>query len=273
MQGRLCDQVNGLIQAFPKDDWEKEFKIANSIDIQLMEWTLDYADLYQNPLMTIEGRAKINELKKRNNIKIESLTGDCFMQLPFWKSSGDEQKKLKKQFMQICEASNKIGIEKIVIPLVDNGSLINKNHEEELVNFLLNNLEFLKSLKIKIAFESDFSPLNLKSFISKFPINFFGINYDTGNSAAMGFDPAKEFASYGHRIMNIHLKDRILGGKTVHLGDGNVDFNSVFKELKKINYSQNYILQTARAPDRNHAELIKNYYYLICGFIKNHFGS
>ena len=40
MQGRLCERVDGKIQAFPWRDWENEFPAAAAIDLHLMEWTL-----------------------------------------------------------------------------------------------------------------------------------------------------------------------------------------------------------------------------------------
>ena len=62
---------------------------------------------------------------------------------------------------------------------------------------------------------------------------YFGINYDTGNSASKGYDPIVELDLYGKYIDNIHLKDRIYKGSTVPLGEGNADFDTIFKKLKK----------------------------------------
>ena len=56
-----------------------------------MEWTLDAKDLYKNPIMSKEGRKKISYLSKKFNLFIPSLTGDCFMQEPFWKSNKPEK--------------------------------------------------------------------------------------------------------------------------------------------------------------------------------------
>ena len=39
MQGRLCDQINGQIQAFPWDEWRSEFQIASEIGFYKIEWT------------------------------------------------------------------------------------------------------------------------------------------------------------------------------------------------------------------------------------------
>ena len=58
MQGRLVDQIDRKIQAFPTLQWEEEFEIANQLGISLMEWTIDDFNFEKNPLMTINGRKK-----------------------------------------------------------------------------------------------------------------------------------------------------------------------------------------------------------------------
>ena len=65
MQGRLSPMVGNKIQAFPSKNWFKEFKIAKSIGISLMEWTVDQNKLYKNPLFTDTGRNKIQSLSKK----------------------------------------------------------------------------------------------------------------------------------------------------------------------------------------------------------------
>ena len=44
---------------------------------------------------------------------------------------------------------------------------------------------------------------------------------DIGNSASLGLNPLDEFEAFGDRILNVHVKDRVLGGTTVPLGLGN----------------------------------------------------
>ncbi len=267
MQGRLCSQVNGKIQAFPWNEWENEFSIAESINISAMEWTLDQEKLYENPLMTREGQRKIRALSSFHHIGIPSLTGDCFMQAPFWKSDDGLKSQLQKDFLAICDACLSIGIQMIVIPLVDNGSLENSQQEDRLVDFFLSHEKFFTHKSIKVLFESDFEPLNFKRFINRLPSDQFGINYDIGNSAALGFDPRDEFAAYDSRVVNVHIKDRVRDGTTVPLGSGSADFELVFSELKKINYSGNYILQTARAADGDHEVAIAKYRDMVQNWI------
>lgn len=270
MQGRLSPLVDGKIQAFPWEHWRQEFSISKSLGIHLMEWTLDQDHLYENPLMTEVGRSEIKILSASNRVQISSLTGDCFMQAPFWKSTGAARIELEKDFIAIAKSCSEVGILILVVPLVDNGRLDNIEQENELISFLESQESYFLLNKIKIAFESDFNPKELARFIKRLNPNVFGINYDIGNSAALGFDPSEEFSKYGKRIMNVHVKDRILGGTTVPLGTGNADFRMVFSELAKINYKGNFILQTARAIGVGHAEILSSYHNQTIMWIQNY---
>jgi L-ribulose-5-phosphate 3-epimerase len=259
MQGRLCSRVDGKIQAFPWRDWESEFSAAQGILLKLMEWTLDQDRLYENPLMTADGQERIRVLCRQHGVSIPSLTGDCFMQAPFWKVDGEVRISLQLDFLAIGSACAQVGIEMMVVPLVDNGRLDTLEQEDVLVAFLLEQQRFLSEHNLRVIFESDFIPAELSRFINRLPAEQFGINYDIGNSAALGYLPDEEFAAYGERIVNVHVKDRVLGGTTVPLTTGNADFDAVFAALFRIGYQGNFILQTARAIDENHAEVLATY--------------
>ena len=259
MQGRLSPMVNGHIQAFPWDHWQEEFALASTLGVGLMEWTLDQERLHENPLLINSGQEKIRDLSKRYGVAIPSLTGDCFMQAPFWKSSEAKREELQRDFETIVKACSALGVFMIVVPLVDNGCLENQEQENILTKYLNSQKEFLAKQGVKILFESDFDPENLARFIARLDSKLFGINYDIGNSAALGFTPGKELEAYGQRIMNVHIKDRSFGGTTVPLGTGDADFEKIFSLLAGLKYRGNYILQTARATDNNHAEKLGLY--------------
>jgi hexulose-6-phosphate isomerase len=259
MQGRLCEPVKNKIQAFPWRDWECEFEIASNMGMHLMEWTLDQERLYENPLMTAEGQKKIRQLCQQYDIFIPSLTGDCFMQRPFWKARGQTKTDLQSDFLKIVQSCSLVGIQMIVVPLVDNGRLETTEQENILIDFLLKNKDVFASHNLKIIFESDFTPAKLARFLERITSPQFGINYDIGNSAALGFNVVDEFIAFGNRVANVHVKDRVLGGTTVPLKTGNADFETVFLELSKQKYKGNFILQTARAVNGRHAEALGEY--------------
>ena len=268
MQGRLCAQVDGKIQAFPWRDWESEFGAAVSIGIHLMEWTLDHERLYENPLMTSEGQRKIKTLCRQYDVSIPSLTGDCFMQAPFWKSDGKFRRNLQTDFLAIVRACSTVGIRLLVVPLVDDGRLEDVDQENALVDFMLEHQPFLAHHDMRVVFESDFKAEEVARFIGRLPAESFGINYDIGNSAALGFSPTEEFARYGERVINVHVKDRLLGGTTVPLTTGCADFQTVFTILSQHRYRGNFILQTARSTCGNHAEVLSCYSDMTVQWIK-----
>jgi L-ribulose-5-phosphate 3-epimerase len=270
MQGRFSPLVDGRIQAFPWSCWQDEFALAERHGFRLMEWTLDQERLLENPLLTSTGQARIRELGRAHSLAIPSLTGDCFMQAPFWKAAGEQRAALQRDFLAIAAACGRLEIGIIVVPLVDNGRLNTPTEQDCLLSFLRAQAGVLAQWGVRVAFESDLGPEPLRDFMAMLPADTFGINYDIGNSASLGFDPVAELSAYGERILNVHVKDRVRGGTTVPLGQGGADFGRVFAALGRIGYSGNYILQTARADDGNHAAVLARYRDMTVDWMKAH---
>ncbi len=270
MQGRLSPIVDGRIQSFPWTCWKAEFAAGAGLGFRMIEWTLDQERLYENPLLTEAGQAEIRSLCQRHEFAVPSLTGDCFMQAPFWKADGAERASLQRDFIAIAESCAAVGISMMVVPLVDNGRLDQPEQEDVLVAYLQSQAGLLAASGLRVVFECDFGPSELARFIARLDPALFGINYDIGNSAALGFDPAAEFAAYGKRIVNVHIKDRALGGTTVPLGTGNADFETVFAALARIGYRGNFILQTARAADEDHAGALCRYRDMAIALLNRH---
>lgn len=268
MQGRLSDIVDGKIQAFPWNNWKNEFCDAKQINIKNIEWTLDQKDLYKNPLMSNKGRSDIKNLCNKFSVKIPSLTGDCFMQAPFWKANKRLETIHKRDFIEILKSCSDLDISIVVLPLVDAGSIDSEKQEAILIKFLDGITNYLQINNMKIVFESEYKPQEFKRFLDNLDEKVFGVNYDIGNSASLGFDPIEEFSLYGDRIFNVHVKDRIYRGTTVPLGAGSANFELVFSLLKSINYNGNYILQTARASDGEHIKMIEKYKHMLLEWIE-----
>lgn len=257
MQGRLSPLIDNRIQTFPAGFWEEEIKLCYQLGIRHIEWTIDTLTLSHNPIIQIGGTEGINSLLAKHNTKIPSVTCDYYMENPNWESKEND---LSEILRKLIESMSKIGATILVLPLVDSAS-ISKNPKMDLSYFQSMESLLLRN-RVVVAFETDLDPVESREFIDNFNPHCFGINYDIGNSASLGFSPNDEFLNYGHRILNVHVKDRILGGHSVPLGEGDADFKSVVNQLKKINYSGNFILQTARSTSGNHAkELIRNIHF------------
>jgi len=263
MQGRLSPIRKRRIQSFPWETWEKEFEIGSSLNFKLMEWTIDSENFVENPLLGEVDTGQIVKLSNSQNIEIHSVTCDYYMENPFGKSDDFQ---VLANLKKIIEAMQLVKAHILVIPLVDNSSI--SKTDQSIISRFLELTECLAEHEVKIAFESDFNPIQLAEFIDFFPEHLFGINYDIGNSASMGYNPKEEFEAYGARVINVHVKDRPFSGTTVPLGQGDADFVTVFRLLEQFKYQGNYILQTARAKDGSHADTLSRYREMVVTWIQ-----
>jgi L-ribulose-5-phosphate 3-epimerase len=256
MQGRLSKIRNNRIQSFPWETWEAEIYCAADLELHIMEWTIDSEKFKDNPLVTQDGNRKINDLIERFDIDIPSITCDYFMENPPWDNNIIE---LQENIISILNGMTNIGSQILVIPLVDNSSLIDSKTSSIVELFFNDLIPVLHKKNLRVAFELDFPPKKLFEFIGRFDRNYFGINYDIGNSASLGFNPTEELKTYGSRIINVHVKDRKRNGTTVPLGEGDADFQTVFHLLQKNDYQGNLILQTARSEEGKDADVLVEY--------------
>jgi hexulose-6-phosphate isomerase len=263
MQGRLSPRIDGKIQAFPWPYWRDEFPLAEAAGFARMEWTLDHHDLAANPLMTEAGRAEIRALSARHGVAVSSITGDCFMQAPFWKAGGGARAALIEAAAGIVRAGAAVGATILVVPLVDDGSVSTPAEAAVLIEGVGSLAPTLRESGVRIAFESDQPPAEQVAFAARFAPDIAGINFDIGNSASLGWAPDEEIPLIAPRLINVHVKDRPLGGTTVPLGEGDADLPRVFQLLRETGYGGFLILQTARADDEDHVGAARRYRDLV----------
>lgn len=263
MQGRLSPRIDGKIQAFPWPYWREEFPLAEAEGFVRMEWTLDHHDLAANPLMTADGRAEILALSARCNLAVSSVTGDCFMQAPFWKANSAARAGLVEMAAGVIRAAAAVGARLVVVPLVDDGAVTTPGETAALIDGVETLSELLRETGVQIAFESDRPPAEQMALVQRFPSDVAGINFDIGNSASLGWAPDEEVPLIAPRLINVHVKDRPLGGTTVPLGEGAADLPRVFRLLREADYGGFLILQTARADDDDHVGAARRYRDLI----------
>ena len=97
-----------------------------------------------------------------------------------------------------------------------------------------------------IVLETDLNPQNFEEFLKKIGHEHVMANYDSGNSASLGYNVKEELTILKKWIKNVHVKDRNIHGGTVQLGTGDTKFEEFFSTLSKINYSGDLIIQGAR---------------------------
>ncbi len=245
MEGRLLPPQGERFQAFPRDGWAQEFSLATRVPLSYIEWIYDGYGADVNPL--IHDGAALRSLVDRTGVAVRSICADYFMEYPFVRCSDAERSRRQALLETLLAGAQHVGAGRIVIPLVDNAHLSTAAEMDTIVGVLLQSLPAAHATGVELHLETALDPTAFKALLDRLDDPMIKVNYDTGNSSALGYRPGDELAAYGSRIGSVHIKDRKRGGGTVPLGTGDTDFPAVFANLAKLRYSGDFTLQVARA--------------------------
>jgi len=245
MQGRLSPRIDGKIQAYPANTWQKEFEIAQEIGYAAIEWIVENP-VEVNALMTESGKAEIKKVIASTGVRIDYVCADIFMQQPLVRMTKDTKSQNKEYLAMILKNAKEVGAIGVEIPFVDNSSIKNEIEKQEFIDAMQEAFQLANDLDLKISLETDLPPIDFQELLENIGLDYIQANYDIGNSASLGFDPKEELEAYGLKILNVHVKDRKLGSTTVPLGTGNANIKYVFQKLQEMGYSGGLTMQAAR---------------------------
>jgi L-ribulose-5-phosphate 3-epimerase len=246
MQGRLGPPTEGRFQSFPRETWAEEFGRARAAGLDRIEWIYDTYGADVNPLAADPGIERMRTLSAEHGVAVGSLCADYFLDRPLLRTDEAERVELLRILAWLfgrCEAA---GIEHMVMPFVDASRIETDAEGDEVVALLGPALEWAGGAGVELHLETSLPPARFAALLDRLPHPMLKANYDSGNSASLGYSPRQEFAAYGPRVGSIHIKDRIRGGGTVPLGTGDADFPALFEAIRRVGYPGAYILQVAR---------------------------
>lgn len=247
MQGRLLPKYQGRYQAHPVGYWSSEFAIARRFGLDCIEFILDFNEAECNPLLRDGGLDEIHAAVERSGVRVLSVCADYFMERPL--HSPDEALAAQSiaVLRRVLRAGRALGVSDIVIPCVDHASLSNRDDRQRLVAALQTVLDAAEEAGINLSLETDLAPHAFGELLACFEDGArVTVNYDIGNSAALGYDLEEELDVYGSRITDIHIKDRQWGGGPVMLGSGAADFQKFFRKLAEFDYRGPFVMQAYR---------------------------
>lgn len=247
MQGRLVPPEGGRFQSFPRERWRDEFALAAQAGLNAIEWIFDVWGEDVNPLSSDAGISEMLVLSQHAGISVRSLCADYFMDRPFLRIMEAERRCLIQKMEWLLGRCKRVGICRIVIPFVDNSRIENLDEEAQVISVLRAILPTAEMNGVEVHLETSLSPKVFAGLLERCPHPLVKANYDSGNSASLGYNVSEEFAAYGHRIGSVHIKDRKVGGGTVPLGTGDADLPGLFRGLAALNYGGDYVLQIARS--------------------------
>lgn len=261
MQGRLSPPEEGRFQAFPRQTWRDEIRLAIEAGFSYIEWIHDEYDEGANPIFSEGGRLELDALKKQCGVSTPALCGDWFMDFPLVRCSENEREQREQHLRDLLPIAEKIGARKIVLPFVDNSKLKTDEEKQSVIDLLNRVIPLAERHKVELHLEADFNPTDFREFLDRIPHPSVKVNWDSGNSSGLGYIASEEFASYGDRIGSVHIKDRyrkLEGGvETRPLGKGSADFDDVFRAIRSIGYTGGLTLQVARGTPGDEVDFLR----------------
>ena len=246
MQGRLLPPQDGRFQCFPRDCWREEFPRAAAAGLNAIEWIYDLHGADVNPLGSDSGIEEMQALARQHKIDVVSVCADYFMDRPFVTASPAEFTELASHLVWLLNRCRLVGITRIVLPFVDASRIETPAQETQVVEMLWDVLPHAANAGVEIHLETSLGPEDFAALLAKLPHPMLKVNYDSGNSSSLGYDVRCELAAYGPRIGSVHIKDRVRGGGTVPLGQGDADIPALLSGLAAIAYRGDFVLQVAR---------------------------
>ncbi len=257
LEGRLTPSRERGVQFFPDDNWEKEFEDAKQIGLSAIELLVRPKGLREHPLLSPEGRNRLIELSKSNNIAIPSVHGYYLAEDQY-----------AKDIVDVVYATAEIGAKVVLISFFKERklSLLQDSTWDRAHQLLLPATKAAQETGVQLGIETELSAQTILEFIDRALVpEAFGVYYDLGNQFACGFSVADEIRFLKEHVVGVHIKDRLpntdpaVESKSVPLGEGCADFESAFKALKDIGYSRPLILQGAGGEDGKELERNKQY--------------
>ena len=255
MQGRLSPPKGGRIQSFPVETWRDELSLAREADLACIEWVYEEETEPANPLRSEAGAAEIRQASDSAGVAVCSVCADYYMSVRLVEPDGCPNDAAMQHLRELLDRAALLGAHYVVLPFVDDSSLTSPKEIDGLLRVVEAIAPAAEGAGVDLHLETDLDPAALAQVYERASCPCLRVNYDTGNSASLGYDPTEELTRTGQWLGSVHVKDRVLGGGTVPLGTGSADLDTCFRLIHGTGFTGPYILQTAREEDSREVEL------------------
>ena len=226
----------------------KNFRLPPRPALDAIEWIYDLQGADVNPLATDAGIAEMQALARQHHIDVVSVCADYFMDRPFVTATPATFAELTSHLVWLLHRCRMAGITRIVVPFVDASRIETPAQEAKMTEMLQDVLPHASNAGVELHLETSLGPEEFAVLLAKLPHPMLRANYDSGNSSSSATTTASRanWRPYGPRIGSVHIKDRVRGGGTVPLGQGDADIPALLSGLAAIRYHGDFVLQVAR---------------------------
>ena len=237
LQGRLLPPELGY-QETP-ENWKQEFESLKTVNLDQIEWVITKKRELNNPFFFENiSYYPISVVCADNAIDKNIFTKNFF----------------KEKIYPIFERCEKVGVKTVAIPLLEDSKIDSIEKKKIIIERLIESCNNFKNININI--EAEIDSHTLKDIVNCH--ERIKITYDTGNLTALNFNHELYIKEVFDKITNVHLKDRKFNyGPSKKLGEGDTNFDLIFKTLSSLGYNKTFTLQIARDDEGDEINYIK----------------
>jgi len=268
MQGRLVPPETSSIQQFPRARWRDEFPLAAAASLAGIEWIYDAHGADINPLSTDEGILEMRTLADRHGLHVGSVCADYLIDSPCLRVNAALRGERIGRLLWLIERCRLANVQRVVLPFVDAARIETDDDHANVVELVEVLRPACLSGNISLHLETSLDPSAFSRLLAQLPDDLVFVTYDSGNSAAQGYDVEAELMAYGERIGSVHVKDRMVGGGTVPLGQGNANLGALFEGLARLAYGGDFVMQVARGVAGQELDWVRSNREIVLGYIE-----
>ncbi len=232
-------------------DWADKIRIAKKAGFDFIEMSIDESDVRLDRLYwSKEQRTYLRNLLFENDFYINSICLSGHRKFPFG-SKDEEKKKRAYEIMDRAIAlARDLGVRNIQLAGYD---VYYEESDEKTLEAFIEGLRYSanKAMQagVMLSIEIMDTPLcgtisRTLEFIKQVDSKWLNIYPDLGNLTQWASDPASELDLGFKYIMGIHLKDTKPDVfKCVPFGEGTVEFETLFKKIKELDYYGPYLIE------------------------------
>jgi len=251
LQGRLSVPNEGY-QETPAN-WKREFSLLGDTGPAYIEWVITKKQLFNNPFFDDDVRGYPISVVCADHVVDERVFEKGFF---------------FDNIFPLCEMAQEWGVKTVGIPLLEDSAVDTPEKKEKIIDNLVECCDAFSDIAINIEAELDAD--NLFDIVSSH--KNLKVTYDTGNLTAMNFNHDLYIDKVYDKITNVHLKDRNFNyGGSRNFGEGDTDFELIFKKLSSLNYDGIFTLQMARGEVGNEESHVKNISRIFRRLYEKHF--
>lgn len=244
MQGRLTASATGVLQEFPRGNWQREFEVAKGLGFGSIEWLFDSDDPALNPLFSTTGREEIREVITSTGLPALSVCAHFFVEGQLVSVDGGTRSRAIETAVALVSNAEEIGAKTVVLPFGEGASVQSKEARGFAVDSLRRIAEAAETANVRLALELDVDAETSATIVEALSSPAAGICYDLGNATATGMNVTEELRELAPFLYEVHIKDRKIAGPNVSLGEGAVDFDSAFSLLSELSFQGPFTLET-----------------------------